>query len=62
MLIKLFPQQIKSLRLVHKGLVRRYEGHFPIPRKVGKVSLSSQATSKVEDPFCLPYRLLEVIP
>ena len=36
--VKLFPQQFKSLRLVHKGLVRRYERPFPILGKVGKVS------------------------
>ncbi|RVW62240.1 hypothetical protein CK203_064470 [Vitis vinifera] len=29
-LIKLLPQQFKSLRPVHKGLVRRYERPFPI--------------------------------
>ena len=29
-LVKLLPQQFKSLRLVHKGLVRRYEGPFPM--------------------------------
>ncbi|RVX18882.1 hypothetical protein CK203_006869 [Vitis vinifera] len=28
-LVKLLPQQFKSLRPVHKGLVRRYEGPFP---------------------------------
>nr|CAN67851.1 hypothetical protein VITISV_020214 [Vitis vinifera] len=37
-LVKLLPQQFKSLRPMHKGLVRRYEGHFPILGKVGKVS------------------------
>ena len=37
-LAKLFPQQFKSLRSVHKGLVRRYEGSFPILGKVDKVS------------------------
>ena len=36
-LVKLLPQQFKSLRLVHKGLVRRYEGSFPRLGKVGKV-------------------------
>nr|CAN64050.1 hypothetical protein VITISV_019944 [Vitis vinifera] len=36
--VKLLPQQFKSLRPVHKGLVRRYEGPFPILGKVGKVS------------------------
>ena len=38
MLVKLIPQQFKSLRSVHKGLVRRYEEPFPILGKVGKVS------------------------
>nr|CAN64786.1 hypothetical protein VITISV_014071 [Vitis vinifera] len=37
-LVKLLPQQFKSLRPVHKSLVRRYEGPFPILGKVGKVS------------------------
>ncbi|KAL6340630.1 hypothetical protein AAG906_010538 [Vitis piasezkii] len=37
-LVKLLPQQFKSLRPVHKGLVRRYEGPFPILGKIGKVS------------------------
>ncbi|KAL6349736.1 hypothetical protein AAG906_041143 [Vitis piasezkii] len=38
LLVKLIPQQFKSLRPVHKGLVRRYEEPFPILGKVGKVS------------------------
>ena len=37
-LVKLLPQQFKSLRPVYKGLVRRYERPFPILGKVGKVS------------------------
>ena len=37
-LVKLLPQQFKSLRLVHKGLMRRYAGPFPIFGKVKKVS------------------------
>ena len=37
-LVKLLPQQFKSLRSVHKGLVRRYEGLFLILEKVDKVS------------------------
>ncbi|RVW77951.1 hypothetical protein CK203_048235 [Vitis vinifera] len=37
-LVKLLPQQFKSLRPEHKGLVKRYEGLFPILGKVGKVS------------------------
>ena len=38
MLFKLIPQQFKSFRKVHKGLVRKYEGPFPIMGRVGKVS------------------------
>ncbi|RVW72184.1 Transposon Ty3-I Gag-Pol polyprotein [Vitis vinifera] len=37
-LVKLLPQQFKSLRPLHKGLVRRYEGPFLILGKVGNVS------------------------
>ena len=37
-LFKIIPQQFKSLRLMHKGFVRRYEGPFPIHGKVDKVS------------------------
>lgn len=29
-MVKLAPNQFKSLRKVHKGLVRRYEGPFPV--------------------------------
>ena len=36
--IKILPIQHKSTRGLHKGLVRRYEGPFPIIKKVGKVS------------------------
>ena len=37
-LVKLIPQQFKSFWKVHKGLVRKYEGPFPILGRVGKVS------------------------
>lgn len=33
-LVKLLPQQFKTLKNVYKGLVRRYEGPFPITKKV----------------------------
>nr|GFD36558.1 hypothetical protein CTI12_AA187700 [Tanacetum cinerariifolium] len=36
-MVKLLPQQFKSLRKVHKGLIRRYEGPFPVIGCVGKV-------------------------
>ncbi|KAL7090233.1 hypothetical protein ACP275_12G027500 [Erythranthe tilingii] len=34
---KLLPQQFKALQSMHKGLLRRYEGPFPVIAKVGKV-------------------------
>lgn len=37
-MVKLLPQQFKAFRKVHKGLVRKYEGPFPVIGKVGKVS------------------------
>ncbi|RVW69203.1 hypothetical protein CK203_060825 [Vitis vinifera] len=37
-LFKIIPQQFKSLRPMHKGFMRRYEGPFPILGKVDKVS------------------------
>ena len=47
-LVKLLPQQFKSLKLVHKGLVRRYEGPFPILGKVGKVSYRVELSSRLK--------------
>ncbi|GJS02910.1 putative nucleotidyltransferase, ribonuclease H [Tanacetum coccineum] len=35
-MVKLLPQQFKSLRKVHKGLIWRYEGPFPVVGRVGK--------------------------
>ncbi|KAG8364869.1 hypothetical protein BUALT_Bualt18G0043300 [Buddleja alternifolia] len=37
-LIKLIPQQFKAFRGMHKELVRKYEGPYPVVAKVGKVS------------------------
>ncbi|WJZ90968.1 hypothetical protein VitviT2T_010081 [Vitis vinifera] len=47
-LVKLLPQQFKSLRPVRKGLVRRYEGPFPILGKVGKVSYRVELPSRLK--------------
>ncbi|RVW21672.1 Retrovirus-related Pol polyprotein from transposon 297 [Vitis vinifera] len=47
-LVKLLPQQFKSLRPVNKGLVRRYEGPFPILGKVGKVSYRVQLPPRLK--------------
>ncbi|KAI4331932.1 hypothetical protein L6164_016879 [Bauhinia variegata] len=40
------PYQM-SLRKVHKGLVRRYEGPFPIVKQVGKVAYQLQLPSRL---------------
>ncbi|RVW87516.1 hypothetical protein CK203_036263 [Vitis vinifera] len=47
-LVKLLPQQFKSLRPVHKGLVRRYEGPFPVLGKVGKVSYKMELSPRLK--------------
>nr|GFB34202.1 uncharacterized protein [Tanacetum cinerariifolium] len=46
-MVKLLPQQFKTLRKVHKGLIRRYEGPFPVIRRVGKVSYRVQLPPKL---------------
>ena len=46
--VKLFPQQFNSLKSIHKGLVRMYEGLFPILRKVGKVSYKVELPSRLK--------------
>ena len=48
MLLKLIPQQFKSFRKVHKGLVRKYEGPFPILGRVGKVSYKVELPSRLK--------------
>ena len=47
-LVKLLPQQFKLLRPIHKGLVRRYEGPFPILGKVGKMSYKVELPSRLK--------------
>ena len=51
-LVKLIPQQFKLLRIVHKCLLRKYEGLFPILGNVEKVSY------KVELPLRLKIHLV----
>jgi hypothetical protein len=45
-MVKLLPNKLKSPRNVHKGLVRRYEGPFPVIKHVGKVAYQVQLSSK----------------
>ena len=47
-MVKLLPQQFKSLRKVHKGLIRRYEGPFPLIGRFGKVSYRLQLPPKLK--------------
>ncbi|GKE16523.1 putative retrotransposon gag domain, nucleotide-binding alpha-beta plait domain protein [Tanacetum coccineum] len=47
-MVKLLPQQFKSLRKVHKGLIRRYEGPFSAIGRVGKVSYRVQLPPKLK--------------
>ncbi|GKA21075.1 reverse transcriptase [Tanacetum coccineum] len=47
-MVKLLPQQFKSLRKVHKGLIRRYQGHFQMIGHVGKVSYRVQLSPKLK--------------
>ena len=47
-LVKLLPQQFKTLRRVHKGLVRKYEGPFQVIERIGKVSYRLQLPPKLK--------------
>ncbi|KAG8363029.1 hypothetical protein BUALT_BualtUnG0012500 [Buddleja alternifolia] len=52
-LIKLIPQQFKAFRGMHKGLVRKYKGPYPVVAKVGKISyrLDLPSTLKIHPVF-----------
>ncbi|KAL6223060.1 hypothetical protein ACLB2K_006450 [Fragaria x ananassa] len=47
-LVKLLPQQFKTLRKVHKGLVRKYEGLFEVIKRIGKVSYKLHLPPKLK--------------
>ncbi|GJZ92010.1 putative nucleotidyltransferase, ribonuclease H [Tanacetum coccineum] len=47
-MVKLLPQQFKSLRKVHNGLIRRYEGPFPMIGRVGMISYRVQLPPKLK--------------
>nr|GEY56463.1 hypothetical protein [Tanacetum cinerariifolium] len=46
-MVKLLPQQLKSLRKVHKGLIWRYEGPFLVIGHVGKEDLKQGVSKQV---------------
>ncbi|KAL6181373.1 hypothetical protein ACLB2K_048028 [Fragaria x ananassa] len=47
-LVKLLPQQFKSLRKLHKGLVRKYEGPFEVIKRIGNVSYKLHLPPKLK--------------
>lgn len=47
-MVRTLPQHLKAFRKVHKGLLRRYEGPFPIERRVGKVSYRLKLPPKLK--------------
>ncbi|KAL6138560.1 hypothetical protein ACLB2K_063841 [Fragaria x ananassa] len=47
-LVKLLPQQFKSFRKGHKGLVRKYEGPFEVIKRIGKVSYKLHLPPKLK--------------
>nr|GFC20507.1 hypothetical protein CTI12_AA187700 [Tanacetum cinerariifolium] len=47
-MVKLLPQQFKSLWKVHKGLIQRYEGSFLMIGRVRKVSYRVQLPPKLK--------------
>jgi hypothetical protein len=47
-MMKLFPHQSRRFAKVHKGLVRRYEGPFPIEKRIGKLAYRSTLPSHLE--------------
>ena len=47
-MVKLLPNHFKSLRKVHKGLVRKYVGSFLIIEKVGKATYRLELPPKLK--------------
>lgn len=37
-MVKLLPQTIRNYKKIHKGLLRRYEGPFPVEKRIGKLA------------------------
>ncbi|CAN1862455.1 hypothetical protein LINPERHAP1_LOCUS43946, partial [Linum perenne] len=47
-MVKLYPYRFKHLKNVHKGLLRRYEGHFLVVKKIGRVAYKIEVPSHLE--------------
>ena len=47
-MIKLLQQQFKAFRSVHKGLIRKNEGSFPVLQKAEKVSYKLELSPKLK--------------
>ncbi|CAN1862457.1 hypothetical protein LINPERHAP1_LOCUS43946 [Linum perenne] len=47
-MVKLYPYRFKHLKNVHKGLLRRYEGPFPVVKKIGRVAYKIEVPSHLE--------------
>lgn len=47
-MVKFQPYQFKYLRKVYKGMVRKYEGPFPIIKRVGEAAYQVQLSSKLK--------------
>ena len=47
-MVKLLTHQAKAFKGLHKGLTQRYEGPFPITKRVGKVSYQLELPPKLK--------------
>ncbi|CAL1406551.1 unnamed protein product [Linum trigynum] len=49
-MVKFYPHRFKHLKNVQKGLLCRYEGSFPIVKRIGKVEYKVEIPSTFKDP------------
>ena len=47
-MVKLLPHQSRRFAKVHKGFIKRYEGPFPIERRIGKLAYCLTLPSHLE--------------
>ncbi|CAL1372707.1 unnamed protein product [Linum trigynum] len=47
-MVKFYPHRFKHLKSVHKGLLRRYEGPFPIVKRIGNVVYKVELPTHLE--------------